>query len=131
MTTTSILECGFTIKSLESLSHDKGGISPVVVRILVVYEIARYLYIYSSEGINNLFESREVDDEVVIDRLSGDLRYFVGKYIHTISSTSPHTIEGVDTSSATDLLRIRNKEVTRNREERDVSIIRIDGGEHE
>ena len=105
-------------------------ISIVLIRIFCIDELFWNIDLDPTENIDNLLESREVNDDIVVDRLTRELTHFISKVLHSDLICLSDFIEAVDATS-TFPFRIGDIEIARNREESDTLLLTIEGCEHD
>ena len=102
----------------------------VLIRILSISQILSNIDLNSTKNIDNLLESREVNDDVVVYRLTRELAHFISKVFYSDLICFPDFVEAVYTTS-TFPFRIGDIEITRNREEGNTLVLTIEGCEHD
>ena len=128
--TSSIFERRLSIHDLESLLDMENLIPIVLVGVLWIDEFLRNIDLNTTESIDNLLESWEVDHNIVVNWLTGDFTDFIRKVFDTDFITFPKFIETVDTTSSFPLW-IGDVEVSWDWEEIDTFLITIEWCEHD
>ena len=130
VSTSRILQSSLTIEYLYSFLHTECCISPVLIRILSIEEIHRNIDRYSSEYVDDILEPCEVDHHVVIDHLSGDLRYLICQIGDTDWVAFSDIVETIYLARSSSL-RVRDVEITRDWEKCDGMFLVIERCEHD
>ena len=126
----SISEGSISIEYLDSFLYLKGHIPPVIVRILSINYRFGNIYGYSPKYIYDIFESRKIYHKIVIDRLSGNLRYFISKIGDSDFISFSEVVEAIDSSRSSSIW-IGYIEITRQREEGDDILLFIQRCQHD
>gem|GEM_PF-4121487 len=84
VTTAGVLESGCPIENLWSFLYGECRVSPIIIRILSVDEFVRDIDLDTSEQIDKLGESTEIDTEIMIHFFSCDFTELVSQSTHCL-----------------------------------------------